>query len=259
MRGGEAGRELRDEAAREVEEPREPDVDAGRAGQGDAVHDVGFLAGDEPRPTDAVAADIHERAAIEIGPQPDVGRPFLDVAERGPDRLECPDRRQALDEAAGLGMMAPHEGFRQDEAGPVGSIERLVDLRRMARVRSVSESQSHRGRNRQLRRGGSAGARRQVRTRLDADCSLMVCPASASSRWKTKASGQCKFVAALRQSPGSAAPGFIFESIRVRRIPETVSKIPFAGQKKRYDQIGYGSPHRSTGLRQIPRRLSLLI
>src|SRR6266540_3379004 len=40
--------------------------------------------------------------------------------------------------------------------------------RRMARVRSVSESQSRRGRNSQLRRGGSAGARRQVWAGLDA-------------------------------------------------------------------------------------------
>jgi hypothetical protein len=50
------------------------------------------LAGEEPRPVDAVAAEIHQRAAIKLGAQADVPLVAKQEAERRPNQRKAPDR-----------------------------------------------------------------------------------------------------------------------------------------------------------------------
>ena len=139
MIGRQARAELGDRAAREAEDPGEPDVDVGRPDDRRTVGEVGLLAGQQPGAAHAVAADVHERAALQVGPQPDVGRIVEDEAERRPDRLEPPDLGQELEEPPDLRVVAPHEALGQDEPGPLGQVERGDDLVGPARVRLLAQ------------------------------------------------------------------------------------------------------------------------
>ena len=68
--GREAGGEGRSHAAREMQQAGEPDVHPARAQDLLSLDAIGLLTGDETRTADAVAADVHERPAVELARQP---------------------------------------------------------------------------------------------------------------------------------------------------------------------------------------------
>ena len=124
----EARGELRDRAAREGQDAGQPQVHARRPDLLRREHPGGLLAGQQPGATDAVAADVHQRAAVEVGPEPDVGLVLEGEREGRPDRLEAADRRQQLEDALRLAGVPPHERLHQDEPGAIGGVERLGHL-----------------------------------------------------------------------------------------------------------------------------------
>src|SRR5204862_469406 len=82
--------------------------------------ETGFpLARDQARPADVVTADVHQRATLEVGAQPDVRLVVEAVAERRPHEPELADGALAhqLYESRGLRMVAVHEGLHQEAAG----------------------------------------------------------------------------------------------------------------------------------------------
>ena len=83
--------ERRDHVVREAQQPAEDPVGAGRPVPRLAVH----ATGSPPRrrdAADAVAADVHERAALDVGAQADVVHVVQRVRERGPDDAQLADR-----------------------------------------------------------------------------------------------------------------------------------------------------------------------
>ena len=78
----------------------------------------------------AVAADVHHRAAVELGQRADVREVVERERERRLDHLEAADRT-ADDEVpydGGLGMVAVHERLHQHEPLRVGDRERRLCL-----------------------------------------------------------------------------------------------------------------------------------
>ena len=125
----EAAVELADHVPREAHRPGEEDVDAARADELLAVDRL-RLAGEQARPADAVTADVHERAAVQVGGEADV----LDVAEAEAegraDELERADRA-ALHELLRLGrlrVVPVHEGLHEKPIRPLGRREGALDL-----------------------------------------------------------------------------------------------------------------------------------
>jgi hypothetical protein len=99
------------------------------------------LAEEQSQARDAVAADVHQRAAGQLPARANV----LCVAEREGevgDRRADPADRAGADErrdASGLGMGAEHEGLHEHAAGAVGGVERCLDLGRVARERLLAQ------------------------------------------------------------------------------------------------------------------------
>ena len=95
----------------------------------------------QPRAADAVAADVHQRAALDVRAQPDVVRVVERVAERRADEPELADRAlvDQLLQPLRLRIVAVHEGLGQEAAGAVGRVERRLDLLRMARERLLAQ------------------------------------------------------------------------------------------------------------------------
>jgi hypothetical protein len=92
------------------------------------------LAREEARPAHAVAPDVHERSAVELGSEPHVIDVLQPEPERRVDRAEPADRpvRQELGDAAPLWVVAVHERLHQHEARPVGEVEGIHHVRRAA-------------------------------------------------------------------------------------------------------------------------------
>ena len=131
----ERGVELGDDIVREAERPVEVDVDPGRADDLLAVDPLG-LASEQARAADAVAADVHQRTAVEVGRQPHVADLGQREAERRADVVE-PSDRAVLDERLGhrgLRVVTPHERLHHDHAGALGGVPGLLDLGGAARV-----------------------------------------------------------------------------------------------------------------------------
>src|SRR5262245_46826145 len=119
--------ELREDVARKAHRAREDPVGAGRADELLPVHLLG-LTGQQPRSTDAVAADVHEAPAVQVRPQADVLRVVQRIAETGADKPELSDRTllDKLTEPHRLRVVAVHERLRQQSPGTVSRVERLL-------------------------------------------------------------------------------------------------------------------------------------
>ena len=99
------------------------------------------LACEQADRVDAIAADVHHRAAVELGERAHVRQVLERERERRLDDLEAPDRA-AGDEVAndgGLRMVAVHEGLHQHAPRRVGGGERRLGLGGAARVRLLHE------------------------------------------------------------------------------------------------------------------------
>src|SRR5439155_3338509 len=88
------------------------------------------LAGKQPRAADAVAADVHQAAALDVGAKPDVLGVEDREAEAGAYDAELPDRTlvEELPHALGLRAVPVHERLREDPLCALGGVERLLDL-----------------------------------------------------------------------------------------------------------------------------------
>ena len=87
------------------------------------------LAGKEARAADAVAADVHERAAVERRVEPHVSGADRE-RERCAHEPKLADGAAAheLEQALRLGMVAPHEGLHEQAPGAVGGVEGALDV-----------------------------------------------------------------------------------------------------------------------------------
>ena len=105
-----AGVEMREHLAREPHRRRERDVDAVAADLLLAHHALG-LARDQAASAHAIAADVHQRPALELRAQADVRRVVRDEPEHAADHPEPADRAGAdeLGEPPGLRVVAVHE------------------------------------------------------------------------------------------------------------------------------------------------------
>ncbi len=115
------------------------DVHAARPDDLLAVHPDRLRSRDQPRAADAVAAHVHEGAALEGLREPDVGLVRDPEAERGVHGSQLPQARQQLDELARLRRVAPHEGFLEDQASGFRSIERRGHVGWMAGIRLLAQ------------------------------------------------------------------------------------------------------------------------
>src|SRR5581483_8644057 len=102
----------------EREVAAEGPVRSGRADERAPV-DVLRLAREEPRAAHAVAADVHQRPALDVRTEPDVVLVVERVAERRADEAELADRALGNErrELRRLRIVPVHEGLREQEAG----------------------------------------------------------------------------------------------------------------------------------------------
>ena len=126
--------EERVDVAREAHRAAEDPVRPARADVGLAVHRLG-LAGEQARAAHAVAAHVHQAAALDVGAQADVVRVVERVAERGADDAQLADRAVAdeLDELRGLRVVPVHEGLGEQASGALAGVECGLDVRGAAR------------------------------------------------------------------------------------------------------------------------------
>ena len=211
VRQRERGVELRDDVAGEAERSVEVDVDARRADHLLAVHVLG-LAAEQPRAADAVAADVHQRAAVEVGDHPDVAQVAQREAERRADVAEPADRA-VLDERPRdrrLRVVAPHEGLHHDDAGarrrrPTPPRPRPTGASRASRrgraCRPRSPSSSTRGACR-----SAAGCRRRRSRRRRAAPRSSRGSARSRARSRRPARGRRRGSPPRRSRPPPAAP-----------------------------------------------------
>ncbi len=132
--------EGREHVVREAQRPGEHPVGARRPEPGLAV-DVLGLAAEEARAADVVTADVHQRAALDIGAQADVVLVVERVAERRADEPQLADRAlvDELLRTLRLRVVAVHERLAQQAAGALGRVERRLDLVGVARHRLLAE------------------------------------------------------------------------------------------------------------------------
>ena len=95
---------------------------------------VDGLAAEEARAGDVVTADIHQRAAFELGAQADVVVVVERVAEHRAHEPQLADRavRHELPQTLRLRIVAVHERLAEEEARAVGGVERGGHLVRVA-------------------------------------------------------------------------------------------------------------------------------
>src|SRR5439155_16955387 len=119
-----------DHVAREPERRREDHVDARRAEFLLAVDPL-WLARQQARAADAIAPDVHQRAALEVGQQPDVLRIAEEEAEGGAHEPQASDRALGyeLRQPLRLRVVAIHERLHQQPARTAGGGEGLLSLR----------------------------------------------------------------------------------------------------------------------------------
>jgi len=132
--------DLRDDVVGEAERAGERDVDAARAERLLAVHALG-LARQQARAADAVAADVHQRASVEVGEQADVLRVVEEEAERGPDEPQPADRAlgDELRQPPRLRREPPHECLHQQPARVLGGVEGVLGVDGGSRERLLAE------------------------------------------------------------------------------------------------------------------------
>ena len=102
------------------------------------------LARDQAEAADAVAADVHQRPAVESGVEARVARTALGrevEGKGGADDSHPPGdaRVDQLGQPARLRMMPPHEALREDEPGGFRAVEGLLDLVRVLRERLLDQ------------------------------------------------------------------------------------------------------------------------
>ncbi len=117
--------EVGDHVAGEPHPAAEGDVDAVTANHLHAAHEL-RLAGQQPRCAHAVAADVHQRASLQIGAQAHVSRIVEVEAEGGADEPQAADRAgpDELHQARGLRVMAIHERLHEQTVVALGQVER---------------------------------------------------------------------------------------------------------------------------------------
>jgi hypothetical protein len=142
-RENEAAVEVREDAIREAQRGCKDDVDAALADYPIGLNRDRFAA-ERPYRVHAVAADVHQGAAVELRIEPCVAGPVhcgeLE-AERGPDDARPPDRalcEQSRDRPR-LGVMPPHKTLREDEPLALGVVEGLLGLCHPAREGLLAE------------------------------------------------------------------------------------------------------------------------
>ena len=125
----EAGVEVGRDFVRKPHDAGERDVDAVAADRLLARHPLG-LAGDQTGAAHAVAADVHQRAAVERGAEPDIRRVVGDEPERGADDPDAADglSRDELGQPAGLRVVAVHERLHQQPVVALGDVEGSFDF-----------------------------------------------------------------------------------------------------------------------------------
>ena len=119
--------------------PAKRDVDAVAAEDLHPRERLRLRAGDEARAADAVAPDVHQRAALELGAQ-------ADVAGREPPKQNCaritrssPTPGDQLAQPRGLRRVAPHERLHQHAVRALGGVEGALGVRGMARQRLLAQ------------------------------------------------------------------------------------------------------------------------
>ena len=102
----------------------------GRAEPRLAVHAL-RLAAEQARAADVVTADVHQRAALDVGAQADVLLVVERVAERRADRAAARRSRRSSTssfDALRLRVVAVHERLAQQQARALGGVEGRLDL-----------------------------------------------------------------------------------------------------------------------------------
>src|SRR4249919_107724 len=132
--------DLRDHITRKPQGSVEPAVDS-RLGEDLLALHANGLAGEEARPTYAVAPDIHERTAFELWTPPGVRRIIEPKRERRADRAQLANCATVdkIGDPVGLGVVAPHERLHHDQPAGGRQVEGLLHLGRTARVRLIAE------------------------------------------------------------------------------------------------------------------------
>src|SRR5215211_1309772 len=123
--------------------PREDDVDPTLADDLLPLRAL-RLAGHEADRAHAIATDVHQRAAVELGPEAGV---VLAVhggeleAHGDPHDAKASNRAfgHELRDLRGLRVMPPHEPLREDEARGLGDIERALDFLRVPGERLLAQ------------------------------------------------------------------------------------------------------------------------
>src|SRR4051812_47924857 len=105
------------------------------------AHALGLGAAHQAQRAHAVAADVHQRSALELGQPADVPRVGQVEAERRADVAQPARHAVAHEplERLRLRVEAPHERLHQHAAGALGRVERRLDLRRAARQRLLAQ------------------------------------------------------------------------------------------------------------------------
>src|SRR5437588_1335765 len=132
--------DLAEDVVGEAEGPGERDVDTARAERLLAVHALG-LARQQTRAADAVAPDVHERAALEVGQQADILRVVEEEAEGGPDEPQPADRAlgDELGQPLRLRRVTPHERLHQQPACVLGGVEGVLGIGGGSRERLLAQ------------------------------------------------------------------------------------------------------------------------
>ena len=127
--------------------------------------DVLGLACDESDRAHAVAANVHQRAAVELGVEARVtgaAFPFEREAERGADEPQRADSalREQCPELRRLRVVAPHEALGEHQPGGVGATEALLHLVPVPRERLLDTGRASRPRARgaSTRRAARSGS-----------------------------------------------------------------------------------------------------
>src|SRR6266702_2488753 len=111
------------------ERPGQDPVGARRAEPRLAERPLG-LAAEQSRAADVVTADVHERAALDLGAKPDVALVVEAVAERGADQAELADCAvvDELLQPPRLAVVPVHERLAEEAARALGRVEGGLDV-----------------------------------------------------------------------------------------------------------------------------------
>jgi len=121
--------ERREYVAGEAHRAREQEIDSVIVQSLLAVDPL-WLPRDEPREVDAVAPNVHQRAALQLAKQPHIvlfgDHEALRRADQ-PQMTDCSGVEERLDPKS-LRVMDVHEGLGKDPSRPLGGVERVLGL-----------------------------------------------------------------------------------------------------------------------------------